>query len=99
MANGRRGEEVVVGDLLGGDPSRKSSGAEFGKPLEEIANTNNDHKTNNNNNNDHNNNNNNDHNNNHNYDHKTNNNNNDHNNNNNEGNITFKNKQKRLKEK
>jgi hypothetical protein len=68
VANGRRGEEVVVGDLLGGDPSRKS------KPLEEIANTNNDHKTNNNNNN-------------------------DHNNNNNEGNITFKNKQKRLKEK
>jgi hypothetical protein len=73
VATGQRGKEEVVGDSLGGDPSRKSSGAEFGKPLEEIANTNNDHKTNNNNN--------------------------DHNNNNNEGNITFKNKQKRLKEK
>ena len=73
MATGRRGEEVVVGDLLGEDPSKKSSGAEFGKALEEIAITNNDHRTNNNNN--------------------------DHNNNNNEGNITFKNKQKRLKEK
>ncbi len=58
MAIGRRGEEVVVGDLLGGDPSRKSSGGEFGKPLEEIANTNNDHNNNNNNNMDHNNNNN-----------------------------------------
>jgi hypothetical protein len=67
VATGQRGKEEVVGDLRGEDPSRKS------KPLEEIANTNNDHKTNNNNN--------------------------DHNNNNNEGNITFKNKQKRLKEK
>jgi hypothetical protein len=95
VATGQRGEKVVVGDLLGGDPSRKSSGAEFGKPLEEIANTNNDH---NNNNNDHNNNNNghnnnnNDHNNNHNNVDKNTNNNIDQNNNNNEGNITLINK-------
>ncbi len=51
VATGRRGEEVIVGELLG-DPSRKRSRAElFNNPAEEIAKTNNDHSSDDNNNN------------------------------------------------
>jgi hypothetical protein len=100
VATGRRGEEVVVGELLG-DPSRRRNWAEFDNPLEEIAkanydqisddhNNNNVDQNNNNNNVDQNNNNNNvdQNNNNNNVDQNINNN----NNKNNEGNVPFNNK-------